>query len=268
MQERLQKIIAHAGIASRRAAEEMILQGRVRLNGKLVFELGTKADAATDHIKVDGKLLRAANQPPIYLMLHKPKGCVTTRHDPEGRPTVMDQLKRLRSRVYPVGRLDYNSEGLLLLTNDGDFAERILSAKSEVPKTYHVKIKGHPTEGDLQKLRDGVKLDGRPSAPARVRLLRQAVNPWYEVTLIEGRNNQIRRMFQKRGFLVEKLKRVKIGSLALGHLQAREFRHLKPEEVAKILRRAGEAKESKGPKRQPQSSRARSRPSKRRQGKR
>ena len=113
-----------------------------------------------------GSFLRAANQPPIYLMLNKPRGCVTTRHDPEGRPTVMDSLKRIRSRVYPVGRLDYNSEGLLLFTNDGDFAERVLSAKSEIPKTYHVKVNGHPTEGDLQKLRDGVKLDARPTAPA------------------------------------------------------------------------------------------------------
>ena len=265
MQERLQKIIARAGIASRRAAEELILQGRVRVNGALVFELGTKADAANDHIKVDGKLLRAANQPPIYLMLHKPKGCVTTRHDPEGRPTVMDLLKRIRSRVYPVGRLDYHSEGLLLFTNDGDFAERVLSAKSEIPKTYHVKVNGHPTEEDLQKLRGGVKLDGRPTAPTRVRLLRQAANPWYEVTLIEGRNNQIRRMFQKSGFLVEKLKRVKIGSMALGRLPTGKFRHLKPEEVKKMLRRPKEAKPSKEPKRKARSPRGRSRLSKRRQ---
>ena len=268
MRERLQKIIAHAGIASRRAAEELILQGRVRVNGAVIFELGTKADAASDHIKVDGKLLRPNDQPPLYLMLHKPRSCMTTRHDPEGRPTVMDLLKRLRSRVYPVGRLDYHSEGLLLFTNDGDFAERILAAKSEVPKTYHVKVKGHPTEEDLQKLREGVKLDGRPTAAAKVRLVRQAANPWYEVTLIEGRNNQIRRMFQKRGFLVEKLKRVKIGSLALGKLPAGEFRHLKPEEVAKMLRRPKEARPSKestkDPKRKARPARGRSTPSKRR----
>ena len=244
MLERLQKIIARAGITSRRAAEELILQGRVKVNGAVVFALGTKADAETDHIKVDGKMLRESNGPPIYLMLHKPKSCMTTRHDPEGRPTVMDLLKRLRSRVYPIGRLDYHSEGLLLFTNDGDFAERVLTAKSEVPKTYHVKINGQPTDEDLRKLREGVKLDGRPTAPAKVVLLRQAVNPWYEVTLIEGRNNQIRRMFLKRGLLVEKLKRVKIGSMALGRLPAGEFRHLKPEEVAKMLRRSQEEKPS------------------------
>ena len=252
MQERLQKIIARAGVASRRVAEELILQGRVRVNGAVVFALGTKADAETDHIKVDGKMLRESNEPPIYLMLHKPKSCMTTRHDPEGRPTVMDLLKRLRSRVYPVGRLDYHSEGLLLFTNDGDFAERVLTAKSDVSKTYHVKINGQPTDEDLRKLREGVKLDGRPTAPAKVVLLRQAVNPWYEVTLIEGRNNQIRRMFLKRGLLVEKLKRVKIGSMALGRLPAGEFRHLKPEEVAKLLRRSQEEKppnETKTPRR-------------------
>ena len=235
MQERLQKIIARAGIASRRGAEEMILQGRVSVNGAIIFALGTKADELADHIKVDGRLLKIASYTPTYLMLHKPKGCMTTRYDPEGRRTVMDFLeKRFRNKVYPVGRLDYNSEGLLLLTNDGMFADKILSAKNKIPKTYHVKIGGSPTKDDLQELRNGVKLDGRSTAPAKFRILREGVNPWYEVVLTEGRRNQIHRMFQKRGFLVKKLRRVKIGPLILGKLEAGKFRHLRPKEVEKF----------------------------------
>lgn len=241
MQERLQKIIARAGVASRRKAEEMIEQGRVTVNGQVIRELGTKADAGRDHIKVNGKLLRIAAEAPLYLMLNKPRGYVTTRQDPEGRPTVMDLIKRHGSKVYPVGRLDYHSEGLLLFTNDGDFANRIISAKSEIPKTYHVKIKGALADKDLRKLREGIKLDDRPTAPAKVRLLRQGENSWYEVTLIEGRKRQIRRMFEKRGFLVQKLKRIKVGSLSLGKLPLGEFRVLKPEEVER-LRGRGERK--------------------------
>jgi len=237
MQERLQKIIAAAGIASRRKAEELIEHGRVRVNGELVRELGTKADAGNDHIQVDGKPLRTSKTP-LYLMLNKPRGCVTTRSDPEGRMTVMDLLGRYRSKVYPVGRLDYNSEGLLLFTNDGAFADGVLSGKSLVPKTYQVKIKGHPTIADVDKLREGIRLDGRPTAPAKVHLIRKGDNPWCEVTLIEGRNNQIRRMFQQRGFLVEKLKRVKIGSLALGKLPVRQVRALTEKELADLKKRA------------------------------
>ena len=236
MQDRLQKIMARAGVASRRAAEEMILQGRVRVNGAVVSELGVKADPASDHIKVAGKLLRPSARPLLYLMLHKPKGCMTTRHDPQGRPTVMDCLKGFRSRVFPVGRLDYHSEGLLLLTNDGEFAAQVISAKNKTPKTYHVKVNGNLTRDDLRKLRQGVKLDGRLTAPAKVRLISEGANPWYKVTLIEGRNRQIRRMFQRRGFLVEKLKRVQVGSLSLGRLPAGEFRRLDPQEAARVLR--------------------------------
>ena len=236
MQERLQKIIAAAGIASRRKAEEMIEHGRVRVNGELIRELGTKADPDNDHIQVDGKSLRTSKTL-LYLMLNKPRGCVTTRKDPEGRMTVMDLLGRYRSKVYPVGRLDYHSEGLLLFTNDGAFTDGVLSAKSLVPKTYHVKIKGHPTAADLDKLRDGIRLEGRPTAPAKIHLIRKGEKPWYEVTLIEGRNNQIRRMFQQRGFLVEKLKRVKIGSLTLGKLPVRQVRPLTEKEVAGLKKR-------------------------------
>ena len=235
MQERLQKIIARAGISSRRGVEEMILQGRVRVNGSVIFKLGTKANVASDHIKVDGKLLKSTTSAPVYIMLHKPKGYMTTRHDPEGRPIVMDLLKRLRAKVYPVGRLDYNSEGLLLFTNDGEFAEKVLSAESKITKTYQVKINGHPSDDDLRKLREGVKLGGQLTAPAKVQLFRVGLNPWYEVTLTQGRKNQVRRMFKKCGLLVEKLKRVKVGSLALGRLASGKYRYLKPEEVTKIL---------------------------------
>ena len=259
MQERLQKIISAAGIASRRNAEEMIEQGRVRVNGELVRQLGTKADRDKDQIQVDGKPLRPPSAP-LYLMLNKPRGCVTTRKDPEGRPTVMDLMGRYRSKVYPVGRLDYHSEGLLLFTNDGAFADSVLSAKSLVPKTYHVKIKGRPTLADLDKLREGIRLDGRPTAAAKIHLLRKGDNPWYEVTLIEGRNNQIRRMFQQRGFLVEKLKRVKIGSLGLGKLPPRQVRPLTEKEVAGLRRRAGKKGGSAPARNRTEGTRGRARP--------
>ena len=164
MQERLQKILSQAGVASRRKAEELIRAGRVLVNGKVVTELGSKADPDQDFIKVDGKLVRQAPRVFLYLMLNKPKGCVTTTSDPQGRPTVTELLGRYRSRVYPVGRLDYQSEGLLLFTNDGEFAHRVLSAKSRIPKTYRVKINGNPSNEDLQKLRAGVRLDGKATA--------------------------------------------------------------------------------------------------------
>ena len=234
MQERLQKIIARAGIASRRKAEELIEQGLVTVNGRLVTELGSKADAGRDHIKVRGKLLAASANERIYLLLNKPRECVSTTSDPEGRRTVLDLVGRYRAKVYPVGRLDYHSEGLLLLTNDGDFANHVLSAKSGIPKTYHVKINGKPAAGDLQKFRSGIRLEGRLTAPAKIRLLKPGDNPWFEITLSEGRQNQIRRMFKSLGFLVEKLKRVKIGPLSLGTLKLGTFRELTPAEVAKL----------------------------------
>ncbi len=217
--ERLQKILAAAGVASRRKAEEIILAGRVTVNGEVVTELGNKADPATDKITVDGKPLQRA-QRFVYFLLNKPKGYVTTTSDPEGRLTVMQLLGSLRERVYPVGRLDYASEGLLLLTNDGELAQKLTKAGSHIPKTYQVKISGKPTEPAIQKLRKGVTIaldDGRrvKLSPTKIRLLEDVANPWYEVTLIEGRNRQIRRMFQAVGFLVEKIKRVQLGPLTL-----------------------------------------------------
>src|SRR5246127_1419202 len=193
--ERLQKIIAAAGIASRRKAEELISTGQVSVNGQIVTELGTKADPERDHIRVNGKLLRGAERH-VYLLMNKPKGYVTTVSDPERRPTVMDLLHGIRVRVYPVGRLDYASEGLLLLTNDGDLAHLLMKAASSVPKTYVVKVAGTPSAEGIAKLRRGLTIstdrgERVKTAPAKVRSVRESDNPWFEVTLKEGRNRQI-----------------------------------------------------------------------------
>jgi 23S rRNA pseudouridine2605 synthase len=234
-EERLQKIIAAAGVTSRRKAEELILEGRVTVNGTVITELGSKADMEHDHIKVDGRLLHPPKHQ-VYLALHKPRNYVTTVHDPERRPTVMDLIPRVKERVFPVGRLDYASEGLLLLTNDGELANVLTSAKSHVPKIYLVKVNGTLSSDQEEEFRTGVPLGGRRTAPAGLKLTRRAENPWYEVRLIEGRTNQIRNMFRHFGFLVEKLKRVRIGPLDLGTLQPGEFRHLSPREVAEFRR--------------------------------
>lgn len=234
-QERLQKLLAHAGVASRRKAEQLIVEGRVTVNGKVVTELGTKADPLDDHIKVDGKRV---SQPEklVYLALNKPKACMTTVSDPEGRETVMDLLRGVKARVYPVGRLDYHSEGLLLLTNDGEFAKRITSASNHVQKTYLVKTNGAITPAQEEQFRAGVPLSGKKTAPAYIKLIRRAENPWYEVRLIEGRQNQIRLMFKHFGRLVEKLRRVKIGFLELGAVKPGKFRHLEPGELVRFRR--------------------------------
>ena len=273
--ERLQKIIAAAGIASRRKAEELIAGGLVSVNGQTVTALGSKADPECDHIKVNGKLLRGPERL-VYLLLHKPKGYVTTVTDPEGRPTVLDLVRGIGARVYPVGRLDYLSEGLLLLTNDGDLAQKLMHASSHVAKTYLVKISGKASEGEIEKLRGGIKLPaeraplkatpphakaargggpGLPvgklpderqrrrsapveTGPVRIKLVRDAANPWYEVTLVEGRNRQIRRMFEEIGHHVEKIKRVRYGPLTLD-LEPAKFRHLTVKEVGQLKTAAG-----------------------------
>jgi 23S rRNA pseudouridine2605 synthase len=240
--ERLQKIIAAAGVASRRKAEDLISSGHVQVNGKVVTELGTKADPESDHVRVNGKLLQAALGH-VYLLLNKPKGYVTTVSDPEKRPTVMDLIRGIRGRVYPVGRLDYASEGLLLMTNDGDLAHRLMKAASHVPKTYVVKVAGTPKEESIAKLRAGVSIatdDGKRvrTGPASVRIVKEATNPWYEITLIEGRNRQIRRMFEAVGHHVEKIKRVRYGPLSLD-VPPGEFRMLTPKEVARLKSASG-----------------------------
>jgi 23S rRNA pseudouridine2605 synthase len=236
-QERLQKIIAAAGISSRRKAEELITAGRVSLNGQIVTEQGTKADPSIDKIAIDGKPL-AAKQNFLYYALNKPKGYVTTVTDPEGRPTVADLMRTIPSRIYPVGRLDYGSEGLLLMTNDGALAQKLTKAGSHVPKTYLVKINGKPDESTLARLRAGVTIeleDGRKvkTSPASIRLIENTPNPWYEVVIIEGRNRQIRRMFDRVGFQVEKIKRVKIGPLQLD-VEPGKFRSLTIREIAQL----------------------------------
>jgi 23S rRNA pseudouridine2605 synthase len=242
--ERLQKIIARSGVASRRKVEGMILEGRVSVNGAVERELGSKADAATAEILVDGKPVQAPRQA-VYIALNKPRGCVTTLSDPEGRPTVMDYLKKgVKERVYPVGRLDFHTEGLLLLTNDGEFANHVMAGAAGVPKTYWVKVTGRPEPASLDRLRQGMVLEGRRTRPAEIRYLprerthergkqtgRESDNPWLEVVLREGRQNQIRRMFERIGNPVRKLKRVRIGPVELGSLPLGAHRPLTTEEI-------------------------------------
>lgn len=245
MLERIQKIISAAGIASRRAAEQLILEGRVRLNGKVVTELGTKADPERDHIKVDDKLINP-RQPKIYIMLNKPGGYVTTLSDPEGRPTVQALLTGVKMRVYPVGRLDFNTEGLLILTNDGDFAYLVTHPRHELPKTYLAKIKGALDEDDVARLEKGVYLEDGKTSPARVRLIRkESSNSWVEITIREGRKRQVRRMFERVDHSVIKLKRIKIGPLSLGDLQPGKYRHLTRAEV-EMVREAASRRVERG----------------------
>ncbi len=232
-EERLQKILAHAGVTSRRKAEELITAGRVSVNGATVTELGSKADLSIDKVKVDGRVLSEPAHH-LYIALHKPKNCVTTVHDPQGRQTVMSFFKGLHERIYPVGRLDYASEGLLLLTNDGEFANGLTSPANHVTKTYLVKANGALTREQEEEFRAGIPIHGRRTAPAGLKLIRKGENPWYEVRLVEGRQNQIRIMFRHFGRLVEKLKRVKIGFLELGDLKPGAYRTLTRMEVARF----------------------------------
>lgn len=237
-QERLQKILAAAGIASRRACEAIILDGRVQVNGKTVSELGAKADPRRDQITVD--LMPIHREAPVYILMNKPKGYVTTVKDDQGRPTVMALLKDVPGRLYPVGRLDFNSEGLLLMTNDGALANQLTRAASQVPKVYLVKISGRPAEENLDQIRSGIMIDrGRPgegrvmTAPVKLRLVRDAENPWFELTLIEGRNREIRKMFEEIGHHVEKIRRVGYGPLVLD-LEPGQVRELTASEVDQL----------------------------------
>jgi 23S rRNA pseudouridine2605 synthase len=242
MQERLQKIISTAGIASRRKAEELMAQGRVTVNGRAVTQLGSKADPERDHIKVDGKLLLRAGRR-VTVLLNKPVGVVSTVKDPEGRETVISLLKGIKERVYPVGRLDYHSSGLLLLTNDGELANFMMSRASAVPRTYHVKLEGRADPKDLAKLEKGIVLDGQRTAPCQIGSLGDssrrdnpaaADKPWYEITLVEGRYHQVRRMFERIGQGVVKLKRVRIAFLTDRSLAPGRYRVLTEEEVRRL----------------------------------
>jgi len=248
--ERLQKIIAAAGVASRRKSEELIVSGRVLVNGQVVTELGTKADPGQEHIRVDGKLLQGPERY-TYVVLNKPKGYVTTVSDEKKRPTVMDLVQKVKGRVYPVGRLDWASEGLLLMTNDGTLANALMKAASNVAKTYVVKVAGQPDEAKLDKLRRGVSIaekGGRRvrTSPAKIRLIREGDNPWLEVTIIEGRNRQVRKMFEEVGHHVEKIRRVQYGPLALD-VPPGDWRNLTLLEVAKLKAAASGSKAASPP---------------------
>lgn len=236
MQERLQKLISQAGVASRRAAEELIKGGDVTVNGEIVTELGTKADPEKDHIKVRGKLIntRLQNREQAYVLLNKPKGYLSSVSDPEGRKVVTDLVKGF-GKLHPVGRLDFNTEGLIILTNDGEFTNKVAASK-KIPKVYEVKVKGLPTEVAVNKLRRGVRLeDGFKTAPADIRNLRPTdKNGWYQVTLYEGHNQQIRKMFDSIGHSVVKLRRISIGPVTDAGLKVGDFRKLTPQEVDQL----------------------------------
>jgi 23S rRNA pseudouridine2605 synthase len=237
-QERLQKVMARAGVASRRAAEELISKGRVRVNGVIVTTLGTKVDPRADKVEVDGRRLVAES--PLYLMLHKPRGVVSTVHDPEGRPTVRELVASVSERIFPVGRLDYHTSGALILTNDGEFCDALIHPKRDVPKTYVVKVQGDMREADRLQWEEGVTIDGQKTRPAEVFVLRREQGKtWVEVTLYEGRNQQIRRMGEVTGFPVMRLARTAFAGVTTEGLRPGEYRSLAREELAALRERFG-----------------------------
>jgi 23S rRNA pseudouridine2605 synthase len=241
MEQRIQKILSQMGIASRRKAEEFILEGRVTVNGEIAT-IGMKADPSKDYIKVNGQLIAGPQIGfrKVYIMFNKPRGVVTTLFDPEGRPTVKDFLKGVKYRVFPVGRLDYNSEGLLLLTNDGDFAHAVLHPSKKIAKTYLIKVKGIIGEDTIVKLRQGLRLEDGKTMPAKVRKIRQLENnSWIEMTIYEGRKRQVRRMMERVGYPVIKLQRIGIGGLKLGDLRPGEHRYLTFDELQLIRKVIG-----------------------------
>ena len=230
--ERLQKILAAAGVASRRACEAIILEGRVQVNGVTVDKLGSLAHPGRDEVTVDRRPIR--REKPIYILLNKPKGYVTTVRDPEGRPTVMALLNKIGARVYPVGRLDFNSEGMLLLTNDGALAKRLTEPGAGIPKTYMVKVHKMPEQQALSDFRSGFRLDGRRLKPCQIDLADRQGNPWFRVVLTEGKNQQIRKMFAAIGHPVHKLKRVQFGPLADPGLKPGQWRPLTEQELTAL----------------------------------
>ncbi len=236
--ERLQKVLAAAGIASRRASEALITAGRVRVNGEVVRTLGTRVDPSRDAIKVDGKRIPPAPAVRTYLLMNKPRGVVTTLKDPEGRRTVADLLPKIGARVFPVGRLDYNSEGLLILTDDGDLAQLLTHPTHGVEKTYAVKVRGRPNEGAVRRLLTGVNLDGRRAKAIRAKMTRPGPNSWLELTVHEGRKHLVRRMLEGVGYRVLRLRRTEYGGVRLGALPAGAVRRLSERELG-ALRGAG-----------------------------
>jgi len=239
--ERLQKIMARAGLASRREAEQWILEGRVSLNGAVVRKLGTQADPSRDSIKVDGKRIKPSATS-VYFALHKPPGIITTLNDPRRRPDLTNFLRDLgaRQRLFPVGRLDFNSSGLLLLTNDGELAQRLTHPRFGVKKTYRVKLNACPADNDLALLRRGIRLEDGITAPARVRVLEKLKkNAWIEIEIHEGRNRQVRRIFDALGYFVEKLIRVREGPVALCALPPGALRPLSQAEIKSLQHAVG-----------------------------
>lgn len=237
--ERLQKILSKAGITSRRKAEGLILQGRVSVNGKIVRELGTKAVLGRDEIRVDGKTIKPESEG-VVLVLFKPRRCVTTLHDPQGRPTVADFVNKFPMRLYPVGRLDYDAEGLLLLTNDGELAHRLQHPRYKVPKTYLVKVRGHPPAEALAILQQGVNLDDGITAPAELIVIEDDQKAtWLSLTLREGRKHQVKRMCAAVGHPVLRLRRTKVGPIELDDLRPGEIRRLKSRAVRSLRKNVG-----------------------------
>jgi len=240
MEQRLQKLISAAGISSRRHAEELITAGKVTVNGKTVTELGAKADPDHDHIKVNGRLInpQLKRHQHVYVLLNKPRGYLTSMSDPEDRPLAVDLIPKALARLHTVGRLDFNTEGLLLLTNDGELTNIVTSAKNEIGKLYEVKVKGIPSDKAIERLRRGIEIgEGERTAPAEVRRLRESkTNAWFEVKLFEGRNQQVRKMFDAIGHSVVKLVRSEIGPLQIGFMRAGDWRHLTPREITQLKR--------------------------------
>jgi pseudouridine synthase len=231
---RLQKIIADAGVASRREAERLILDGLVTVNGKVVSQLGTKVEPGSCHVKVRGKLIQPRTKT-VYYAVNKPSGFVTTLQDPEGRPTVQELLRGVPQRVHPVGRLDYNSEGLLLLTNDGELTYALTHPRHHIPKVYQVKVKGKPPADKLKRLRAGIRLPEGITGRAEIGKIRHyAANTALEITLYEGKKRQIRRMFEQIGHPVLKLRRIRIGPIDLGALPLGKARRLEAWEIARL----------------------------------
>ncbi|MGI6065003.1 MAG: pseudouridine synthase [Bacillota bacterium] len=231
MEERLQKILAHAGVASRRACEELILSGKVKVDGRVVRELGTKVDPDKNCIEVDGKIIESKEEP-VYILLYKPSGYVSTVYDPHSRPTVLDLVKDIKARIYPVGRLDYDTSGLLLMTNDGELTNKLIHPSREVEKVYHALVKGIPSMHELSHLSKGIFLEDGKTAPARVCLKKiQGRNALIEIAIHEGKNRQVKRMFDALGYPVLRLKRVAFAFLTLDRLTPGKWRYLRPHEV-------------------------------------
>lgn len=234
MAERLQLVLARAGVASRRQVERLIREGRVMVNGQVVRKPGTRVVWGQDAIRVRNRLI-CRLEPKITIVMNKPKRMVTTSHDPKGRRTTAELVKRIKARVFPVGRLDYDTEGLLIFTNDGKLAQRLEHPRYGIPKTYRTKVKGMPTAEALQRLRSGITLDGRRTAPAQVKKIgTTGKNTWIEITIKEGRNRQIRRMCWAVGHPVLKLKRIRYGPIRLSNLKAGFYRDLTPTEMQKL----------------------------------